>query len=85
MNLEGAVRLGFRKELEAIADPDEREQAYQGRLAAMYERGRGLSMAEHFEIDDVIDPADTRRWLAALAAAAPEPAWRIGDHRPWVL
>ncbi|NNE74709.1 MAG: biotin/lipoyl-binding protein [Acidimicrobiales bacterium] len=85
MNLEGAVRLGFRKELDAITDHAEREVVYQERLAAMYERGRGLSMASYFEIDDVIDPADTRRWLVGLAHAAPEPAWRSGDHRPWVL
>ena len=66
MGLEGAVRLGMRRELEAIEDPDERAQAYEPAVAAAYERGKGLSMAAYFEIDDVIDPADSRRWIATL-------------------
>jgi acetyl-CoA carboxylase carboxyltransferase component len=66
MGLEGAVRLGMRRELEAIEDAGERERAYETMVAAAYERGRGLSMASYFEIDDVIDPADTRRWIAQL-------------------
>ena len=59
MGLEGAVRLGMRRELEAIEDPGERERAFDATVAAAYERGRGISMASYFEIDDVIDPADT--------------------------
>ena len=66
MGLEGAVRLGMRRELEAIEDPDERERAFDATVAAAYERGRGVSMAAYFEIDDVIDPADSRRWIATL-------------------
>ncbi len=66
MGLEGAVKLGLRRELEAIEDPRERRQAYDDAVAAAYERGRGISMASYFEIDDVIDPADTRRWVATL-------------------
>ncbi len=38
----------------------------------MYEHGKALSAASHFEIDDVIDPADTRRWIVSILAAAPE-------------
>ncbi len=63
MGLEGAVRLGMRRELEAIEDPAERERAFDAAVAAAYERGKGISMASYFEIDDVIDPADTRRWV----------------------
>ncbi len=63
MGLEGAVKLGYRKELEAIEDPEEREAAYQALVDRMYEVGKGLSMADHFEIDDVIDPSDSRRWI----------------------
>ena len=66
MGLEGAVRLGMRRELDAIEDEGERERAYQAMVAYAYERGRGISMAEYGEIDDVIDPADTHRWIALL-------------------
>jgi acetyl/propionyl-CoA carboxylase alpha subunit/acetyl-CoA carboxylase carboxyltransferase component len=63
MGLEGAVRLGYRRELEAIADPDRRRARYEELVAQAYERGKALSMAAAFEIDDVIDPADTRAVL----------------------
>src|SRR5205807_10398966 len=66
MGLEGAVRLGMRRELEAIEDPDERERAFQAAVAAAYEHGQGINMAAYGEIDDVIDPADSRRWIAML-------------------
>ena len=66
MGLEGAVRLGMRRELEAIADPDERARAFDDAVTAAYEKGKGLNMAAYFEIDDVIDPADSRRWIATL-------------------
>ena len=82
MGLEGAVRLGMRRELEAIADPDERAQAFDTAVAAAYERGKGLNMAAYFEIDDVIDPADTARWIATLFDdPAPGPAT---GRRPYV-
>jgi acetyl-CoA carboxylase carboxyltransferase component len=64
MGLEGQVKLGFRAELEAIADPAERLARYQRLVARAYESGRGLHHAEGFGLDDVIDPADTRRWIA---------------------
>ncbi|MEA3018776.1 MAG: hypothetical protein QOI47_300, partial [Actinomycetota bacterium] len=83
MNLEGAVRLGQRRELEAIADPVEREAAFQETVERMYEHGKGLNMASHFEIDDVIDPADSRRWITTLLAAAQShPNVRHGKKRP---
>jgi acetyl-CoA carboxylase carboxyltransferase component len=66
MGLEGAVRLGMKRELEAIDDPDERERVFEATVAAAYEHGRGLNMAAYGEIDDVIDPADSRRWIATL-------------------
>ena len=82
MGLEGAVRLGYRNELAAIDDPDERERTFQEMVARMYEVGKGVRMAEAFEIDDVIDPADTRRWINAGLAAAPDPTPRTGKKRP---
>ncbi len=63
MGLEGAVRLGFRAELEAIADEQLRAQAFDHMVAAAYEHGRSLNVAAHLELDDVIDPLDTRRIL----------------------
>jgi acetyl-CoA carboxylase carboxyltransferase component len=63
MGLEGAVRLGYRRELDAIADLAERQERYEELVAASYERGQALSTAAAFEIDDVIDPADTRSVL----------------------
>lgn len=67
MNLEGAVRLGMRRELAAIEDPAERERAYQVAVDASYEHGKALNTATHLEIDDVIDPAVTRdRAIRAL-------------------
>ena len=83
MGLEGAVRLGMRRELEAIEDPAERERAYESMVATAYERGRGISMASYFEIDDVIDPVDTRRWIAGLFDEATPRWWETaGKRRP---
>jgi acetyl-CoA carboxylase carboxyltransferase component len=83
MGLEGAVRLGMRRELEAIEDPAERERAFDAAVAAAYERGKGISMASYFEIDDVIDPADTRRWIATLFDDREAGWWaRSGKRRP---
>jgi methylmalonyl-CoA carboxyltransferase large subunit len=70
MGLEGAVRLGLRKELEQIADDDEREERVQQATAAAQENAKALNAAALFEIDDVIDPADTRGLIAATLAAA---------------
>jgi acetyl-CoA carboxylase carboxyltransferase component len=71
MGLEGFVRLGYRNELAAIDDPGERERVFAEKVAALYEHGKALSAATAFEIDDVIDPADSRRWIAATLTAAP--------------
>ncbi|MBU6280873.1 carbamoyl-phosphate synthase large subunit, partial [bacterium] len=84
MGLEGAVKLGFRKELEAIADPDERRRAFDFMVAKAYERGKALNTASHFEIDDVIDPAESRRRVAAALRAVPPPPPRAGRKRPCV-
>ena len=70
MGLEGAVRLGYRRELDRIADPAERESRYLELVAQMYERGKALSIASVFEIDDVIDPAETRRIITLSLDAA---------------
>ena len=75
MGLEGAVRLGYRKELEAAPEGPEREALYQQLVARQYEAGQALNMAATLEIDAVIDPADTRGWLArGLQGARNRPA-----------
>jgi acetyl-CoA carboxylase carboxyltransferase component len=71
MGLEGFVRAGFRKELEAVKDPQEREALYEKLLASLYERGKAINMASYLEIDAVIDPADTRRWIMEGLKAVP--------------
>ena len=70
MGLEGAVRLGYRKELEAIEDPAGRRARYGELVAEQYARGKAVSTAMAFEIDDVIDPAGTRAVLAGVLARA---------------
>ena len=84
MGLEGAVKLGYRKDLEAINDSKEREQAYQNLVEKMYEAGKGLSMADHFEIDDVIDPQDSRQWIMAALRAAGPAEQRTSKKRPMI-
>ncbi len=83
MGLEGAVRLGMRRELEAIEDPAARERAFEAAVAGAYERGQGINMAAYFEIDDVIDPADTHAWIATLFEDRSGEWWeREGKKRP---
>lgn len=84
MGLEGAVRLGYRRELESIKDPDERAALESKLIAAAYERGNALNMASHVEIDDVIDPAETRARI--LSVVSRQSAWRArpGKKRPMI-
>jgi acetyl-CoA carboxylase carboxyltransferase component len=82
MGLEGAVKLGMRRELTAIGDPQERERAFDQAVSAAYEKGKGVNMAAYFEIDDVIDPADSRRWISTLFDQLPRTA--EPKRRPYV-
>ncbi|WP_062981988.1 acetyl-CoA carboxylase family protein [Nocardia anaemiae] len=66
MGLEGAVRLGFAKELAAIEDPHKRQEAFDNLVQLAYANGKALTAATVLELDDVIDPADTRRWIRTL-------------------
>jgi acetyl/propionyl-CoA carboxylase alpha subunit/acetyl-CoA carboxylase carboxyltransferase component len=84
MGLEGYVRLGFRKEMEAIADPFERETYYRNKVAELYANGKAVSIASVFEIDNVIDPADTRRLIMAGLRSAPKPPARTEKKRPCI-
>ena len=84
MGLEGAVKLGFRKELEAEDDPEKRRRLYEQLVAKMYESGKALSTATYFEIDDVIDPSESRRWVTAALRSSPPAAARSGKKRPCI-
>jgi acetyl-CoA carboxylase carboxyltransferase component len=83
MGLEGAVRLGFRKELEAVPEGPQREALYRELVARQYAKGSAISTAMHLEIDAVIDPAATRDWLVrgldTAAAAPPRASGRFVD------
>lgn len=82
MGLEGAVKLGYRKELQAIEDPQERTRTYEEMVANMYQRGKAVNMASHFELDDVIDPADSRKWIVSGLRCVPAALARKGKKRP---
>ena len=84
MGLEGQMKLGFRNELAAIEDPEERAQRYAELVAAAYERGKALNAGVAFAFDDVIDPADTRRCIIGALTSAPVPAVRRDKKRPYV-
>jgi acetyl-CoA carboxylase carboxyltransferase component len=84
MGLEGAVRLGYRKELEAVPEGPQRQALYEKMVAEQYQRGKGLNMAMMLEIDDVIDPADTRRWILRGLDSVPAAPRRQGKKRPFV-
>ena len=83
MGLEGAVKLGYRKELQAIEDPQNAVcETYNKMVADSYRRGKAVNMASHFELDDVIDPAETREWISAALKALPPVAPRTHKKRP---
>jgi len=73
MGVEGAVRLALRRELEAIEDEGEREQRVRDLVAQVRSQSGALNMAAHFEVDDVIDPADTRGRIVQALRANPVP------------
>jgi len=84
MNLQGAVRIGARDTLDAIADTAERQQAYAEMLASAYRQGGAVNTASHLEIDEVIDPADTRTVIAAAVLSHPPrpgDGWTNPDRR----
>lgn len=84
MGLEGAVRLGFSKELAALEDPAQRQKLFDKLVAKAYQAGKGINMASYLEIDAVIDPVETRSWLVRGLNAAPRPLKRDGKKRSFV-
>ena len=82
MGIEGSVKLGYRAELAAIAETAERRRTYEGMVAQAYERATALHNATLFGIDDTIDPAATRWWVASLLRSIRPPLPRAGKKRP---
>ena len=81
MGIEGQVKLGFRNELAAIEDPKERAARYEELVAATYKAGRAINSGVAFDVDDVIDPADSRRWIVDGLRSRPRPTQRQGKKR----
>ena len=84
MNIEGAVKLGYRKELAAIEDPEERRLEFERRVEASYERAKAVNAAAGGGLDDVIDPADTRSWIVESMKRLPPTPPRTGKKRPYI-
>jgi acetyl/propionyl-CoA carboxylase alpha subunit/acetyl-CoA carboxylase carboxyltransferase component len=84
MGLEGAVKLGYRKELEAVSDPAERRALFDKMVAAAYARGKALSTATYFEVDEVIDPADSRKWVVTGLLGAERKPGHARKRRPHI-
>jgi acetyl/propionyl-CoA carboxylase alpha subunit/acetyl-CoA carboxylase carboxyltransferase component len=84
MGLEGSVKLGYRNELAAIADPAERKAKFDEMVAAAYEHGKALNYASTYHIDEVIDPADTRRWIVAGLRSVPPAPKRTEKKLRWI-
>jgi len=84
MGLEGAVKLGFRKELEAIPDSAARQQLFDEMLAKAYENGKAINVASFMEYDDVIDPAETRTYIVRALKSVPPVERSTGKRRPFI-
>ena len=84
MNIEGSVKLGFRKELAAIEDPEERRIEFERRVARAYENAKAINAGVGGGLDDVIDPADTRSWIASSLKRLPPKAPRTEKKYPYI-
>ncbi|MBT6681623.1 MAG: carbamoyl-phosphate synthase large subunit [Chloroflexi bacterium] len=84
MNIEGMVKLGYRQELADIEDPEERIKFYDEMVAERYEKAKAIYAGTFFGIDDVIDPAESRRWIVAGMAAQPPKEPRKGKKKAYI-
>ena len=84
MNIEGAVKLGYRKELAAITDPEARLAEFERRTALAYEDAKAVNAVMGGGIDDVIDPAETRRWIINGLKSMPPVAPRTEKKYPYI-
>ncbi len=84
MGLEGAVKLGYRRELDALDHPAEKQALYEKLLAESYEQGKAIAVASTFEVDAVIDPMKTRHWIVSGLRSVTLRAPMSGRKRPCV-
>ena len=84
MNIEGAVKLGYRRELMAIEDPEARLREFERRTAIAYDNAKAINAVAGGGIDDVIDPADTRNWIANGLRRLPPVPVRTGKKYPYI-
>ena len=84
MNIEGSVKLGFRKELEAIEDPEKRRLEFERRVERSYEGAKAINAGVGGGLDDVIDPADTREWIASSLKRLPPTQPRTEKKYPYI-
>ena len=84
MNIEGAVKLGYRKELAAIEDPEERKKEFELRVERSYEAAKAVNAGTGGGLDDVIDPADTRDWIASAMKRLPPVPERTEKKYPYI-
>jgi len=84
MALEGAIKLGYRKELLSIEDPEERQAEYKRRVDFAYDRAKAVNAAAGYGLDDVIDPADTRSWISMGLSSLPPTPVRTTKKHPYV-
>ncbi|MEC7413108.1 MAG: carboxyl transferase domain-containing protein [Pseudomonadota bacterium] len=84
MNIEGSVKLGYRRELMAIEDPEERANEFNSRVDRAYEAAKAVNAAAGGGIDDVIDPAETRSWIAESLKRVPPKPHRTEKKYPYI-
>jgi acetyl-CoA carboxylase carboxyltransferase component len=84
MNIEGAVKLGYRADLEAIEDKEERQKKYEQMVEAGYENAKAINKGPFPGVDDVIDPAESRDWIVAGLRSLPPTPQRTGKKRPYI-
>lgn len=84
MNIEGGIKLGYRADLEAIEDPEERLQRFDSMVAAGYEEAKAINKGVYTGIDDVIDPAESRDWIVAGLRSLPPTPVRTEKKRPYI-
>jgi acetyl/propionyl-CoA carboxylase alpha subunit len=84
MNIEGEIKLGYRRELAAIADPEERRKEFERRVAEEYEKAKAVNAGSGVGLDDVIDPAETRDWIVSGLKQVGPPPPRPGKKHPYV-
>ncbi len=84
MNIEGEVKLGYRNELAAIEDADERIAEYERRVSRRYQNAKAVNAAPGGGLDDVIDPAETRSWIATSLRRLPPTPPRTGKKHAYI-